>query len=125
MQYPKESPSSRNALTYHLLLGKGRCRGYLKKVSKARPAKQPLKHDCIAEITLSLNSALASLAVISLLLVLLGRYRYTFGISEVLRIRVRDISIFVFMNFKVYLIVCKNDQYRDGSKLRYLKAMPE
>ena len=102
----------RNGLTYHLLLGKGRCRGYLKKASKARPAKQLLKHDSIAEITLSLNSASASLAVIRLLLVLLGRYRYTFGISEVLSIRVRDVSIFDFM--KVYLIMRKNDQYRDG-----------
>ena len=32
--------------------------------------------------------------------------------SEVLSIRVRDVSMFDFM--KVYLIVCKNDQYRDG-----------
>ena len=112
MQYPKESPSSRNGLTYHLLLGKGRCRGYLKEASKARPAKQLLKHDSIAEITLSLNSASASLGVIRLLLVLLGRYRYTFGISEVLSMRVRDVSIFYFM--KVYLIMRKNDQYRDG-----------
>ena len=84
----------------------------MKKASKARPAKQLLKHDSIAEITLSLNSASASLAVIRLLLVLLGRYRYTFGISEVLSIRVRDVSIFDFM--KVYLIMRKNDQYRDG-----------
>ena len=33
-------------------------------------------------------------------------------IGEVLRIRVRDVSIFDFM--KVYLIMRKNDQYRDG-----------
>ena len=33
-------------------------------------AKQPLKHDSIAEFTLSLNSASASLAVIRFLLVL-------------------------------------------------------
>ena len=91
MQYPKGSPSSRNGLTYHLLLGKERCRGYGKEASKARPAKQLLKHDSHAEITLSLNSASASLAVIRFLLVLLGRYRYVgaFRISDVLSIRVR------------------------------------
>ena len=33
-------------------------------------------------------------------------------IGEVLSIRVRDVSIFDFM--KVYLIMRKNDQYRDG-----------
>ena len=73
-----------------------------------------MKHDSIAEITLSLNSASASLAVIRFLLVVLGRYRYVgaFRISEVLSIRVRDVSIFDFM--KVYLIMRKNDQYRDG-----------
>ena len=86
----------------------------MKEASKARPTKQLLKHDSIAEITLSLNSASASLAVIRFLLVVLGRYRYVgaFRISEVLSIRVRDVSIFDFM--KVYLIMRKNDQYRDG-----------
>ena len=73
-----------------------------------------MKHDSIAEITLSLNSASASLAVIRFLRILLGRYRYVgaFRISEVLSIRVRDVSIFDLM--KVYLIMRKNDQYRDG-----------
>lgn len=73
-----------------------------------------MKHDSIAEITLSLNSTSASLAVIRFLLILLGRYRYVgaFRISEVLSIRVRDVSIFDLM--KVYLIMRKNDQYRDG-----------
>ena len=105
------SPSSRNGLTYHLPLGQGRCRRCSKEASETCPAKQPLKHDSLAEITLSLNSASASLAVIHFLLVLLGRYRYVgaFRISEVLSIRVRHVSIFDFMNF--YLIMRKNDQY--------------
>ena len=70
MQYPMGSPSSRNGLIYHSLLGEGRCRSCLKETSETRLAKQPLKHDAIAEITLSLNSASASLAVIHFLLVL-------------------------------------------------------
>ena len=74
-----------------------------------------MKHDSIAEITLSLNSASASLAVIRLFLVLLGRYRYVgaFCISEVLSIRVRDVFIFDFM--KVYQIMRKNDQPSTGT----------
>ena len=39
-------------------------------------------------------------------------YVGAFRISEVLSIRVRDVYIFDFT--KVYLIVCKDDQYRDG-----------
>ena len=66
------SPSSRNGLTYHLPLGEGCCRGCSNEASDNRPTKQPLKHASIAEITLSLNFASASLAVIRFLLVLLG-----------------------------------------------------
>ena len=39
-------------------------------------------------------------------------YAGVFCISEVLSIIVRDASIFDFL--KIYLIMCKNDQYRDG-----------
>ena len=52
--------------------GEGRCRGRSKEARETRPAKQPLKHDAIAEITLRLNPASASLAVIRFLLVLFG-----------------------------------------------------
>ena len=62
-----------------------------------------MTHESIADITLSLNSPSASLA----------GYAGVFRISEVLSIRVRDVSIFEdFM--KVYLIKCKSDQYKDG-----------
>ena len=75
-------------------------------------SKQPLKHDSIAEITLSLNSASAS-SDISFLFILLVGYAGVFRISEILSIRVRDVSIFVdFM--KVYLIMGKSDRCRDG-----------
>ena len=88
------SPSSRNGLTYHFTLGEGGCRGCSKETSETRPAKQPLKHASVAEITLSLNLASACLAVIRFLLVLLGGYAGVFRISEVLSIRVRHVSIF-------------------------------
>ena len=39
-------------------------------------------------------------------------YAGVFCISEVLSIRVQDASIFDFL--KIYLIMRKNDQYRDG-----------
>ena len=106
------SPSSGNGLTYHFTLGEGGCRGCSKETSETRPAKQPLKHASVAEITLSLNLASACLAVIRFLLVLFGGYAGVFRINEFLSIRVRDVSIFYFM--KVYLIMRKNDQYRDG-----------
>ena len=88
------SPSSRNGLSYHLPLGEGHCRGCSKEACDTRPAKQQLKHASIAEITLSLNFASASLAVTRFLLVFLGGYAGVFRISEVLSIRVRDVSIF-------------------------------
>ena len=94
MQYPIGSPSSRNGLTYHLPLGEGRCRGCSKEASENRPTKPPSKHPSIAEITLSLNLASASLAVIRFLLVLMGGYAGVFRICEVLSIRVRNVSNF-------------------------------
>ena len=111
------SPSSRNGLTYHFTLGEGGCRGCSKETSETRPAKQPLKHDSIADITLSLKSASVSayLAQIRLLIILLVGYAGVFCISEVLSSRVRDASIFDFL--KIYLIMRKNDQYRDGHVL--------
>ena len=113
-QYLMGSPSSRDGLTYHSPHGEGRCQVCLKEASETCPAKQPLKHDSIAEITLSLKSASASayLADIHFLIILLVGYAGVFCISEVLSIRVRDVSIFDFL--KIYLIMCKNNQYRDG-----------
>ena len=106
--------SSRDGLTYHSHHGEGRCQGCLKEASETHPAKQPLKHDSIAEIILSLKSASASayLADIRFLIILLVGYAGVSCISEVLSITVRDASIFDF--FKIYLIMRKNDQYRDG-----------
>ena len=98
--------------TIHSLV-KGVVEGARRKLARPVKPKQPLKHDSIAEITLSLNSASASLADIRFLFILLVGYAGVFRISEVLGIRVRDVSIFDdFM--KVYLIMRKNDQYRDG-----------
>ena len=89
------SPSSRNGLAYHLPLGEGRCRGCSKEASETRLAKQPLTYASIAEITLSLNLASASLAVIRFSFFFFGEgYAGVFRICEVLRVRVRNVSIF-------------------------------
>ena len=107
------SPSSRDGPTYHSPLGQGRCRRCSKELARPVQPKQPLKHGSIAEITLTLGSASASLADILFLFILLVGYAGVFRISEVLSIRARDVTIFDdFM--KVYLIKRKNDQYRDG-----------
>ena len=97
--------------TIHPLV-KGVVEGARRKLARPVQPKQPLKHDSIAEITLSLSSA-SALANIRFLFILLVGYAGVFRISEVLSIRVRDVTIFDdFM--KVYLIKRKNDQYRDG-----------
>ena len=74
------SPSSKDELTYHSPHGEGHCQGCSKEASETRPAKQPLKHDSIADITLSLKSASASayLADIRLLIILLVGYAGVF-----------------------------------------------
>ena len=98
--------------TIHPLV-KGVVEGARRRLARPVQPKQPLKHDAIAEITLNLNSASASLADIRFLFILLVGYAGVFRISEVLSITVRDVSIFDdFM--EVYLIMRKNDQYRDG-----------
>ena len=98
--------------TIHPLV-KGVVEGVRRKLARPVQPKQPLKHDAIAKITLSLGSASASLVDIRFLFILLVRYAGVFRISEVLSIRVWDVTIFDdFM--KVYLFKCMNDQYRDG-----------
>ena len=93
------SPSSRDGVTYHL--------------PRPNQPKQPLTHDSIADITLSLNSVSASLTDIRFSFILLVGYAGAFRISEVLSIRVRDVSFFEDFT-KVYLIKRKIDQYKDG-----------
>ena len=98
--------------TIHPLV-KGVVEGARRKLARPVQPKQPLKHDSIAKITLSLGSASASLADIRFLFILLVGYASVFRISEVLSIRVRDVTIFDD-SMKVYLIKRKNDQYRNG-----------
>ena len=98
--------------TIHPLV-KGVVEGAQRKLARPVHPKEPLKHDSIAEITLSLSYASASLADIRFLFILLVGYEGVFRISEILSIRVRDVAIsYDFM--KVYLIKRKNDQYRNG-----------
>ena len=77
-------------------LVKGVVEGARRKLARPAQPKQPLKHDftLISEIALSLGSASASLADIRFLFILLVGYAGVFRISEVLGIRVRDVSIF-------------------------------
>ena len=98
--------------TIHPLV-KGVVEGARRKLARPVQPKQPLKHDAIAKITLSLGSASASLVDIRFLFILLVRYAGVFRISEVLSIRVWDVTIFDDF-IKVYLFKCMNDQYRDG-----------
>ena len=67
--------------------------GARRKLARPIQPKEPLTHESIADITLSLNSASASLADIRFLFILLAGYAGVFRISEVLSIRVRDVSI--------------------------------
>lgn len=98
--------------TVHPLV-KGVVEGARRKLARPVRPKQPLAHDTIASITLSLNSASASLADLRFLFILLVGYAGVFRISEVLSVRVKDVSIFDdFMS--VYLVKRKNDQYKDG-----------
>ena len=87
--------------------------GARRKLARPVQPKQPLSHDVIAEITQSLNLDSASLADIRFLFILLVGYAGLFRISEILNIRVNDVSISTdFM--QIDLIKRKNDQYRDG-----------
>ena len=67
--------------------------GTRRRLAKSIQPKHPLKNDSIAEITLTLDSA--SLADIRFLLILLVGYAGVIRISEVLSIRVRDVSILI------------------------------
>ena len=75
-------------------LVKGVVEGARRRLVRPAQPKQPLKHGAIAESTLNLNSPSASLADIRFLFILLVGYAGVFRISEVLSIRVRDVSIF-------------------------------
>ena len=98
--------------TIHPLV-KGVIEGARRKLARPNQPKQPLTHDSIADITLSLNSVSASLKDIRFSFILLVGYAGVFRISEVLSIRVRDVSFFEDFT-KVYLIKRKIDQYKDG-----------
>ena len=68
--------------TVHPLV-KGVVEGARRKLARPVRPKQPLAHDTIASITLSLNSASASLADLRFLFILLVGYAGVFRISEV------------------------------------------
>ena len=94
-------------------LVRGVVEGARRKLARPVQPKQPLSHDVIANITLSLSTASASLADIRFLFILLVDYAGIFRISEILDIRVKDVAFFDdFM--KINLLKSKNDQYRDG-----------
>ena len=82
-----------DSTTIHPLV-KGVVEGARRKLARPVQPKQLLKHDSIAEITLSLGSASASLADICFLFIILVEYAGVFHISEVLSIRVQDVSTF-------------------------------
>lgn len=98
-------------LTGHPLV-RGVVEGARRKLATPVQPKQPLSHDVIADITLSLNTTSASLADIRFLFILLVGYAGVFRITEISNLRVKDITILDdFM--KISLIKRKNDQYRE------------
>ena len=68
--------------------------GARRKLARPVQPKQPLSHDVITDITLSLNTTSASLADICFLFILLVGYAGVFRISEILSFRVEDIIRF-------------------------------
>ena len=79
--------------------------GALLRVRRDSWRKQPLSHDGIVDITLSLNTTSSSLADILFLFILLASFP--------VNLRVKDITIFEDF-VKTNLIKRKNDQHRDG-----------
>ena len=87
--------------------------GAERKLSKPVQPKQPLDLETVVKVAQSYNTASASLADISFLFVLLVGYAGLFRISELLNVKVKDISI-SDVGMSICLSQRKNDQFREG-----------
>ena len=87
--------------------------GAKRKLSRPVQPKQPLALDTVVKIAQSYNTASASLAVIRFLFVLLVGYAGLFRISELLNVKVKDVSI-SSVGMSIFVSQRKNDQFREG-----------
>ena len=87
--------------------------GARRKLSKPVQPKQPLDLETVVKVAQYYNTALASLAAIRFLFVLLVGYAGLFRISELLSIKVKDISI-SGDGMSIFISQRKNDQFREG-----------
>ena len=87
--------------------------GARRKLSKPVQPKQPLDLETVVQVAQYYNTALASLAAIRFLFVLLVGYAGLFRISELLSIKVKDISI-SGDGMSIFISQRKNDQFREG-----------
>ena len=77
--------------------------------------KEPLSLETVAKIAQSYNSASASSANVRFLFVLLVRSAMLFHISQLLNVRVKDVSI-SDVGMSLFVVQRKNDQFREGHK---------
>ena len=103
------------------VLVKGVVEGAQRKLARPVQPKQPLAHDTIASITFSLNSASAFSVELRFLFILLVGYADVFRISEVLSIRVKDVSILEDFT-SVYLVKQKRIGGANDSGFRSLDS---
>ena len=87
--------------------------GARRKLSKPVQPKQPLDLETIVKVAQYYNTALACLAVIRLLFVFLVGYTGLFRISELLSVKIKDITI-VHDGMSIFVSRRKNDQFREG-----------
>ena len=87
--------------------------GARRKLSKPVQPKQPLDLETVVKVAQYYNTAFASLAVIHFLFVLLIGYAGLFRISELLSVKIKDISI-NGDGMSIFVSQRKNDQFREG-----------
>ena len=87
--------------------------GARRKLSKPVQPKQSLDLETVVKVAQYYNTALASLAVIRFLFLLLVAYAGLFRISELLSVKIKDISI-SGDGMSIFVFQRKNDQFREG-----------
>ena len=87
--------------------------GARRKLSKPVQPKQPLDLETVVKVAQYYNTALASLADIRFLFVFLVGYAGLFRVSELLSVKIKDITI-VHDSMSIFVSKRKNDQFREG-----------
>ena len=87
--------------------------GARRKLSRSVQPKQPLDLETVVKVAQYYNTALASLAGIRFLFVFLVGYAGLFRISELLSVKIEDITI-VHDGMSIFVSKRKNHQFREG-----------